>query len=91
MSYLKTLRRRNTARVTRWEIIASIGLAPSFFQQSRLFFRYHADARLIVFTWVNDDDSKRVYESNDDTYRVFRKMLESGHPPDDWNQLLAQA
>lgn len=23
--------------------------------------------------------------------KVFRKMLESGHPPDDWNQLLAEA
>lgn len=34
---------------------------------------------------------KRAYESSDDTYRVFRKMLESGHPPDDWNQLLTEA
>ena len=24
-------------------------------------------------------------------YRVFRKMLESGHPPDDWSKLLAEA
>jgi len=30
-------------------------------------------------------------KSNDDAYRVFRKMLESGHPPDDWAQLLAEA
>jgi toxin YhaV len=22
---------------------------------------------------------------------VFRKMLESGHPPDDWDQLLAES
>lgn len=62
-----------------------------FFQQYRLFFRYHAAAKVIVFAWVNDDDTKRAYESNDDAYRVFRKMLESGHPPDDWNELLAQA
>ena len=62
-----------------------------FFQQYRLFFRYHASAKVIVFTWVNDDDTKRAYESSDDAYRVFRKMLESGHPPDDWDQLLAQA
>jgi toxin YhaV len=33
----------------------------------------------------------RAYESGDDAYRVFRKMLENGHPPDDWEQLLAQA
>lgn len=34
--------------------------------------------------WVNAEDSKRAYESRDDAYRVFRKMLDSGHPPDDW-------
>ncbi len=62
-----------------------------FFQQYRLFFRYHAQAKVIVFGWVNDQDTKRAYESTDDAYRVFRKMLEKGHPPDDWNQLLAQA
>ena len=62
-----------------------------FFQQYRLFFRYHAGARVIVYAWVNDDDTKRAYERSDDAYRVFRKMLESGHPPDDWDQLLSQA
>lgn len=62
-----------------------------FFQQYRLFFRYHASSKLIVFAWVNDDDTKRAYESSDDAYRVFRKMLESGRPPGDWNQLLAEA
>lgn len=62
-----------------------------FFQQYRLFFRYHAAAKVLVFAWVNDDDSKRAYESSDDAYRVFRKMLDGGHPPDDWEMLLAEA
>ena len=62
-----------------------------FFQQYRLFFRYHAPSKVIVFAWVNDEDTKRAYENRDDAYRVFRKMLKSGHPPDDWNQLLAEA
>ncbi len=62
-----------------------------FFQQYRLFFRYHATAKVIVYAWVNDDDTKRACEGSDDAYRVFRKMLESGHPPGDWNQLLSQA
>lgn len=62
-----------------------------FFQQYRLFFRYHAPSKVIVFAWVNDEDTKRAYESSDDACRVFRKMLESGHPPDDWRQLLAEA
>lgn len=62
-----------------------------FFQQYRLFFRYHAPSKVIVHAWVNDEDTKRAYERSDDAYRVFRKMLESGHPPDDWYQLLAEA
>ena len=62
-----------------------------FFQQYRLFYRYHAPAKVLVLAWVNDGDSKRASESHDDAYRVFRKMLAKGHPPDDWAQLLAQA
>ena len=62
-----------------------------FFQQYRLFFRYHARGKVIVLAWVNDEGSKRAYESSNDAYRVFRRMLDSGHPPDDWSQLLAGA
>ena len=62
-----------------------------FFQQYRLFFRYHLPSKVIVFAWVNDEDTKRAYESSDDAYRVFRKMLDGGHPPDDRSQLLAEA
>ncbi|WP_417277079.1 type II toxin-antitoxin system YhaV family toxin [Castellaniella sp.] len=61
-----------------------------FFQQYRLFFRYHASSKIIVLAWVNDVDTKRAYESENDAYRVFRKMLDSGHPPDDWDQLLKE-
>jgi len=61
-----------------------------FFQQYRLFFRYHAPGKVIVLAWVNDEDTKRAYASSDDAYRVFRKMLESGHPPDNWDSLLAE-
>jgi toxin YhaV len=62
-----------------------------FFQQYRLFFRYHQESKIIVFAWVNDENSKRAYESKTDAYRVFQKMLESGNPPDDWNELLKEA
>lgn len=62
-----------------------------FFQQYRLFFRFHAQAQVIVLAWVNDEDTKRAYESADDAYRVFRRMLDSGRPPSDWAQLLAEA
>lgn len=62
-----------------------------FFQQYRLFFRYHAPSRIIVSAWVNDEDTRRAYESADDAYRVFRRMLGTGHPPDSWEALLAEA
>jgi len=62
-----------------------------FFQQYRLFFRYHQESKIIIFVWVNDENSKRIYDSKTDAYRVFQKMLESGNPPDDWNELLTQS
>jgi len=33
----------------------------------------------------------RAYESKSDAYRVFRRMLDGGNPPDDWESLLAEA
>lgn len=62
-----------------------------FFQQYRLFFRYHVQSKAIVYAWVNDEGTKRAYESGDDAYRVFRKMLDTGHPPDGWDQLLSES
>jgi toxin YhaV len=54
----------------------------------RLFFRYHSKARLIVFAWVNDAETLRTYGSRTDAYAVFRRMLGSGNPPDDWDELV---
>ena len=62
-----------------------------FYQQYRLFFRFHAAKKIIVYAWVNDEGSKRAYEASDDAYRVFRKMLDGGHPPEDWDSLLKEA
>jgi toxin YhaV len=62
-----------------------------FFQQYRLFFRYQQESKIIIFVWVNDENSKRAYDSNTDAYKVFKKMLKSGNPPDDWDKLLQEA
>ena len=59
-----------------------------FFQQYRLFFRYHQQSKVIIYAWVNDEGTKRAYESKHDAYQTFAKMLLSGNPPDDWNALL---
>ena len=62
-----------------------------FFKQYRLFFRYHQESKIIVYAWVNDENTKRAYGSNTDAYEVFRRMLKSGNPPDDWLNLLVEA
>ena len=62
-----------------------------FFQQYRLFFRFHVESKIIVYTWVNDDHSKRAYTSKTDAYLTFKKMLKSGHPPDNWEDLITEA
>lgn len=57
----------------------------------RLFFRYSSRARVIIFAWVNDENSLRTYGSKTDAYAVFRGMLDDGNPPDDWDTLLRAA
>jgi toxin YhaV len=53
-----------------------------------LFFRYDIQSKVIVYAWVNDDSSKRAYESKTDAYKIFARMLKSGNPPDSWEELL---
>lgn len=64
-----------------------------FLQQFRLFFRYQKSegAKIIVLAWVNDDSTLRAYESANDAYVVFQKMLKRGNPPDTWKELMAAA
>ena len=59
-----------------------------FFQQYRLFFRYDSKSKIIIFSWFNDEETKRAYESKDDAYLVFEKMLDSGNSPNNWIELL---
>lgn len=59
-----------------------------FFQQYRLFFRYHQASKIIVYAWVNDENTLRAYDSKTDAYQVFGRMLNNGNPPDDWEELL---
>ena len=55
----------------------------------RLFFRFDSTAKLIIFAWVNDEHSLRSSGSRTDPYAIFQRMLNRGHPPDDWAALLA--
>lgn len=55
----------------------------------RLFFRFDSKTRVILFAWVNDENTLRSSGSKSDPYTVFQRMLERGHPPDDWAALVA--
>lgn len=57
----------------------------------RLFFRYSSKDKAIIYAWVNDETTLRTYGSKTDAYAVFRKMLDSGNPPDTWERLLTEA
>ena len=54
----------------------------------RLFFRYDARAKVIVYAWVNDQCTLRSSGSRTDPYTVFARMLTRGSPPDDWASLV---
>jgi toxin YhaV len=57
----------------------------------RLFFRYNSASKVIIFAWVNDENSLRAYGSKTDAYEAFKGLLDDGNPPDDWDALHKQA
>jgi toxin YhaV len=57
----------------------------------RLFYRFQSAGRIIVYAWVNDENSLRTYGSSEDAYAVFAKMLNAGNPPDSFDSLVAAA
>jgi toxin YhaV len=62
-----------------------------FHQRYRLFFRFSSKERVIVYAWVNDEQTLRKSGSKFDPYSVFRAMLEAGDPPNTIDQLLKRA
>jgi toxin YhaV len=55
----------------------------------RLFFRFDSKTRIIIFVRVDNEHTLRASGSKIDPYIVFHRMLERGHPPDDWAGLLS--
>lgn len=66
----------------------SVWRRAKFFQQYRLFFRFDSKSKVIILSWFNDEDTKRAFESKNDAYLVFQRMLQKGKPPSNWNELL---
>lgn len=55
----------------------------------RLFFRFDSKSKIIIFAWVNDKNTLRSSGSKKDPYAVFQRMLDKGHPLDDWAELVS--
>lgn len=62
-----------------------------FLGRFRLFFRFDSASRIIIYAWVNDENTLRTAGARTDPYVVFRRRLEEGDPPDDWSALQAEA
>jgi toxin YhaV len=54
----------------------------------RLFFRFSSQEQIIVYVWLNDEKTLRKAGAITDPYAIFQKMLRSGNPPQDFDQLL---
>lgn len=55
----------------------------------RLFFRYEDKQRVIVYVWMNGEDTLRKAGAKTDVYAVFEKMLNKGNVPTSIDALLS--
>lgn len=62
-----------------------------FHSRYRLFYRFSTQQKVIVYAWMNDEQTLRKSGSKTDPYRVFRSLLEAGDPPASMEQLLARS
>lgn len=60
-----------------------------FHGRYRLFFRYQSEQKIILYAWLNDENTLRKSGARSDAYAVFRQMIESGKPPSNWETLMA--
>ncbi len=60
-----------------------------FHERYRLFYRFSSKEKVIVYAWVNDENTLRKAGLKTEAYTVFRAMLEAGDPPDTMKDLLA--
>ena len=70
-----------------WRRVKGNGL-PS---RMRVFFKFSASKRVIVYAWLNDARTLRKQGDGTDVYTVFQGMLKAGNPPDNFDALMEQA
>jgi toxin YhaV len=54
----------------------------------RLFFKFSARQKVIIYAWLNDAKTLRKQGGATDVYAVFQRMLKSGKPPDSFEELM---
>lgn len=62
-----------------------------FLGRLRLFYRFSSTHRVVILTWLNDENTLRKEGSPTDPYVVFGSMLSRGEIPTDWDVLRARA
>jgi toxin YhaV len=62
-----------------------------FLQRFRLFYRFDSASRIIIYAWVNDENTLRMAGARADPYSVFARRLDEGDPPDRWDELMEDA
>jgi toxin YhaV len=61
-----------------------------FHGRFRLFFRYSSREKIIIYAWINDENTLRKAGSRSDPYEVFKQRLKRGDPPDGWDDLMSE-
>lgn len=62
-----------------------------WFQQFRLFFRFHSTAKVMVLAWVNDTSTLRDRADRTDGIATFNSMLGGGDPPENFETMMKEA
>lgn len=61
-----------------------------FLQRFRILFRFNSKLKIIVYVWLNDENTLRKSGSKTDPYSIFKKRLQAGNPPNEWEELLRE-
>ena len=62
-----------------------------FLGRFRLFYRFSSAHKIVVLTWLNDENTLRKTGAVTDPYYVFSSMLSRGEVPADWAALVVGA
>lgn len=62
-----------------------------FHGRYRLFYRFSAEHKVIIYAWINDEKTLRKAGSKNDPYAIFKAMLERGNPPASVTELMQRS